>query len=561
MNENFLDQDTLYVEVTAQNTVDKAIYKFKVSVGRIATIKTLKIGTGEVLGKGVAGINDSAIVDPGTANPDTFAWGSTRAGGFQVPNYDQPNAGFAITIELDDPRAKSQYTLIDTIGAGLPAFNDTKGPMKFTNTNALAIKITSDNGKGIMYYKIKVDLLAGVFEIHPASAQYYYCSYGKVTQGQNGTKIDYESPTEFISDGETGGEKEEIAPLTFKLVGVAAGEVPAGATIQWYEANSWYGGYGFDPNGKITYTVQNTNPPETVTEAGFDATGGYPAPYDKYHGEKFDEKLSTSTMFNGGNQGPPHYPLPGRKILGPRGTASTYTPDIDKRPFVTGWSAETHYYWVEITDILGYKVTSGHAVIVSERNKDKKHYVVDTNNNYKVDGIPQPFKNVLPFKAKYDYFRIPLTFAPGFDIMEYSIMFAQAKFYLADGTPWIQNWTNGNLAFEDNTGRTLASQYSKDGLVKVLYYNLTNYNGTLSIDGDTKEGEGFLGDTPTHVVVSPSGDHLKGDNKDGYPPLVASNDVDFAVAAPSIVGTNLQGWFCGFIELVELRFESPTRKQ
>jgi len=38
----FEDDDFLYVEVTAQNTIDKKYFKFKVFVGRMTTIKTLK---------------------------------------------------------------------------------------------------------------------------------------------------------------------------------------------------------------------------------------------------------------------------------------------------------------------------------------------------------------------------------------------------------------------------------------------------------------------------------------------------------------------------------------
>jgi hypothetical protein len=146
--------------------------------------------------------------------------------------------------------------------------------------------------------------------------------------------------------------------------------------------------------------------------------------------------------------------------------------------------------------------------------------------------------------------------------MDYSIMYAQARFYLTDGTDWIQNWTNGNLSFERNMEADEVTPYpigpydtANKSKIITLYYNLTNNNATYMMNGDSKEPAGAdLDKIPTHVVVIPSGDHRKGGNKDGYPPLDANGR-----AAASIVGTDLQGWFCGHVELVELRFEGPAR--
>jgi hypothetical protein len=564
MTEDFLDQDLFFVKVIAQNTVDFAIYKFRVSVARISTIKTLKmVDAGnvghEVMGKGV---------------PDA-AWLSARPGGFETA--DQPNDGFGISIELDDPMATYEYVAIANPTAGLPGSftgnRDNPIKVKFDNTNALAIKVTSENTRAVMYYKIKVELLAARFEIHPVSRVYYYYRDPAIAGPINaaaGAAIDYPSPLlEVVEEDEDGEitvtyetwDSDVPQPLTFKL-----DRTVPGATYQWYEANSWYGGYGFDPDGNIGYVNEDS---ATIWETAFNGAGGYPDPFDRYHAKQFDEKKNPS-LFNGGNQGPPHYVLPGRPILG--ATGMSYTPEITFRPFITGFSSESHYYWVVVTAPSGYKVTSGRAVIVSERDKNKKHHLIDVNNDYKgADGIPLPFKNIQPFQKKYDYFRIPLTFpakdpqdpSRDYDFLDYSIMYIQAKFYLADGTPWIQNWTNGNVAFEDNTEKEPTDQYSKDGNVIVLYYNLTNNNATYMMDGDAKEPQAGadLRAIPTHVVISPSGDHTKGETKDGYPPLAPSgvDSIDFAVAGPSIVGTDLQGWFCGFIELVELRFEGPPR--
>jgi hypothetical protein len=609
MTEDFLDQDMFYVKVTAQNTVDVAVYKFLVSVARIATIKTLKFGTLEVMGKGV---------------PHEF-WNSSRPGGFQVAAREQPEAGYDIVIETDDPMATYQYCLIDSPLAGQPVFSTNTGKMWFDNVKALAIKVTSENTKGIMYYKIKVELLAARFLEHPKSRVYYYWKnpddvhpinanqndppedWVYIDFGSPGNEVDMETTAQIEKDEEGNDKLDENnnpiyvkipikgtyrpkdyydyidgytyydanndshtvtgvdnrQPLTFKLNGsITNGE------YQWYEANSWYGGYGFDANGKILYIDEKGEP---ILEDGFSMTSGYEDPYDKYHVDHFDEKKNPS-LFNGGNQGPPHYVLPGRPIPGAKGdftgngTGVTYKPEVDFRPFITGFSSESHYYWVEITDKdTGYKVTSGRATIVSERDNRKKHHFIDVNNDYIVDGFPAPFKNVIPFKEKYDFFRIPIKFPAkdpqdpnrNFNFLDYSIMTVQAKFYLADGTDWIQNWTNGNLAFEDNTKQAPTDDYSKDGNLLVLYYNLTNNNSTYMLDGDSKEPQGAdLRTIPTHVVISPSGDHTKGTTKNGYPPLN-----DEGRAANSIVGVDLQGWFCGFIELVEFRFEGPPRSE
>jgi hypothetical protein len=562
MTDDFLDEDKFYVRVTAQNERDSAVYEFTVSVGRIATIKNLYM---------VNGANKSEVMGKGVPNTE---WADTRQGSFATA--DQPTLGYDIDIVLDDPTGKYEYVMMASITANRPSaftYNkDNSSKMVFDNINALAIKVTSENGLGIRYYKIKVELLAARFLIHPRSkAYYYYRSQEKADEYNEGThdvKVDYASPPWVKSSTETLDVWDSDTPdeLTFLLDRGGVDDY----NYQWYEADSWYGGYGFDPNGLVWYNGPNGD----LVEDGYDPNAGYEdTEYEEYayHTNGLDEKKNVS-LFNGGNQGNGHFVLPGRKVTrdfyGPNdGTSPTYRPPIDYKPFIPGFSYESHYYWVEVTrKDNGHKVTSGRASIISERNRNKQHYIIDTNNDYKSDetkvisGVtykyPLPFKNVIPFTKQYDFFRIPLTFPQGFDIMNYSVMTAQAKFYLADGADWIQNWTNGNLAFEDNGKDPFPDQYTKEGNnVFVLYYNLTNNNATYMMASDSKEPAGApLDRIPTHVVVSPSGDHTKGTNKDGYPPLTAAGRPTSAIA-----GTDLQGWFCGYVELVELRFESPAR--
>jgi hypothetical protein len=643
----FTDLDMLYVEVTAQNTVDKAFYKFVVTSGRIANLTLLKFDDIEVTSRGFP----------------NAVWGSTLAGSFE--SADMPDVGYTIGIAKEDPKSTVDWQLVkgNIYTSALPATGwepiaelTSAKKAVFDNTNFLVIRVTSEDGmktrhgvwydpvldakgdpvldpdgyerktrregdltEGIRYYKIGVELLAANFTEHPISTVYYYWKNPTEVQRimhvfnrydakgvllpeeawteedltefrmdddneimidpitkepiRNGVFIDYASPRAFPSDdGSNNGVNgitatNKVKPLGFKLDKT----IPATATYRWYESNSWYGGYGFDPDGYRCYNIPNS---KGVIQFNYeeDFTS------DAFHARQFDEK-GNPTLFNGGNQAA-RYPLVGREIPDSEGgNQATYTPRIDYRPFL-GYSYETHYYWVVVTFPNGKKATSGRAAIVSERNPDRRHLVIDVNNAYKPNGAtsrPVPFRNGIAFKEKYDKFRIPLDGMLGsyitssglvtekFDMTKWKILTAQAIFYLTDGTEWIQNWTNGNLSFEDNSADLEETdppynQYGPvhpKGTMLGLFYNLTNQNGTYDITSDVKEGSPpkLPDTTPTHIVIEPSGDHTKGPNKDGYPSLVLSDGK--MVAAPGIVGKDLQGWFCGYIKLVELRFEGP----
>jgi hypothetical protein len=539
MDEEFTDQDLLYVEVTAQNQVDVAIYKFLVSVGRIANIAKL----GMVDKKSI--LNNVAA--KGSPN---MAWGSSGPGKFAVAYYDQPTDGFAVTIELEDDDATYEYAVV-TDASTEPAYTASKTnprPMPFANGDTLVIKVTSVNGRAWMYYKIAVELLATKFTQQPRSAVYYYCH----TDDPKTPAADYKSPTVFESD--------TPLPLTFTLE-----DESGDYSYQWYESNSWYGGYGFDKDGRVTYAGGANSASDT--EDGFIE--------DQYHDIKYDEK-SNITLFNGGNKNV-RYVIPGRKISSAditaankpenfnldQGTDRAYTPKINFRPFLPNYTNETHYYYVEITDnVSGYKLVSERAVIVSERDKSKKHLIFDTNNwENPTTHEKLLFKNGPdPFKEKYDKFRIPLFLdqwrdpedpTKTFNPTDYSTFTAQAKFYLTDGKDWIQNWTQGNISFEDNSEKPDIPAHGPGGTILVLYYNLTNDNAAKSLDsGGNEPSAGGVHAIPTHVVIEPSGDHTKGADKDGYP-----LNPDGSFKEPD----NMQGWFCGFIELVEFRFEGPAR--
>jgi len=541
------DYTFLYIEVTAENTVDVAFYKYRVEVGRIASIKTLTF-----VGK------DDAEFDIANTGELNVSWGSVALGNFKTA--DMPDAGFGIKYAADDPGATVSWTLISNKNAANPGSFSSPSVVQFNGTNVLALRVVSKNTRATRYYKIEVELLAAAFKEQPKSDYYYYYNtdtwvgdsaasegpnkinwydYARLTKKpfKPGTEEEDKTvpfnPSQLVFNSSdpnftTKGESQ-VVPLSFVLDRLGT------FTYQWYEANSWYGGYGFDATGKILYYP--TGNPDAVSETGF--------VQDAYHRAYFDEKKNVS-FHNGGNE---FYRLeyPGRKIDG--ATGATYTPSINKRPFMDGFTSETHYYWVEVTDSQGRKAVSKRAAIVSERDPRKKHHIVnlsdpsDPNSDLKVekkDGAvvwPGTARNQTVFKVKRETYKIPVTFPSDFNVNDYTVATVQALFFLIDGTPWIQNWTQGDIGFEDADGGQL------------IYYNLTNNNGTLGLVGGGKEpGGGSLTKTPKYLIVKPAGEKPTNEK----PPF----ENDGVTPKPN---NNAQGWFCGFIELVEVRFEGPPR--
>jgi hypothetical protein len=350
--------------------------------------------------------------------------------------------------------------------------------------------------------------LAANFLSQPKST-YYFADIAESDETKENGKIIRVTPS--------ANQPHPIEALSFELD--RAHSAAAGWEYQWYEANCWYGGYGFDADNRI------------IGEPGFSPDSNDPG--SGYFTNALDEKSHVS-LFNGNISSLFRYLYPGRPISG--ATGPTYTPVPDKRPFLTGLSYESHYYWVVITDPNGLKVESARATIITETDKNNQHFIVDMNNLKDKSGNRVPSKNPMPFTERYEPYPIDLrgVLPPGFDILDYSFATAQAKFFLVDGTPWIQHWTQGNISFIDVDDKNNPNQDGAQNKI-VLYYNLTCNNGTLGLNGDGKEPPGSSLDKPfTHVVIMPSGDQ-----SNGY---------------------NAQGRFCGFIELTELHFDGPSRK-
>ena len=536
---NLTDYTYLYIQVTAQNTVDVAYYKFRIEVGRIATIKTLTfVG------------NAGAEFDVANTGNQRSSWNAVANGNFKTA--DMPSDGFGIAYVLNDPASTVSWELTSKGASSAPASFTSLAKVIFDGTNILALKVVSQNGQATRYYKIEVELLAAAFTQQPKSDYYYYYAGDNTPGNTNPTawvggvdgapKIYWYDYAKLTGDNAvnsthpnfTSKGTAQVEPLTFELDRLGT------FTYQWYEANSWYGGYGFDADGRILYYEQGD--PTAKAETGFVA--------DSYHIKGFDEKKNVS-FHNGGNQ---YYRLPtkGRMIPGASGTytdpiTSSYTPRIDYRPFIDGFTSETHYYWVEVRDAAGRTAVSKRAAIVSERDPRKRHHIVDLNNDLYRGDPANPSetgtaRNPKVFTVKRETYKIPVSFPDAwdgqpFDVNDYTVATVQALFWLKDGTPWIQNWTQGDIGFEADDGERL------------IYYNLTNNNGTLGLVGGGKEpGGGSLTKTPAYLIVKPAGEKPVTE----LPPFEA----DGVTPKPN---NDAQGWFCGFIELVEVRFEGPAR--
>ena len=558
----FADGNILFVEVTAQ---DKGTnyYGFQVTSGRIATVARLDFDGLEVTGKGTQASGFGAVT------PGAYA------------SADQQPGGFAISITPDDPEAKVDYALItSTSVTALPTFG-TPEKIEFQDGNALAIRVQSARSlsnpsyaSDTRYYKVGIELLSAKFLHQPKPAAYYYydeteanydidTTYAHIDVNRYGAAVrSYENKNWYTrsytkkADGKwyDASDKLVIDPastvwtVTAEALDFELDRPVTGATYQWYESNSLYGGYGFDRDGRI------------YGENGYgsDITGGTAEQLKEQKdllgsGLDWDEKTNIS-LHNGGNM---YYrlPIPGRPIpAADGGTNETYTPKFHYRPFLTGFTSEVHYYWVVVTDSKGQKATSQRAVIVSERSSEKKHYNVDLNAYLNVDaegeilpgtiGLLDPPRNAEPYKAGNhgDKYLMRISFPPGFDIYDYTTVTAQAIFYLRDGREWIQNWTQGDFGFEN------------DGSPVVLWYNLTNDNATrgLGASGNEPSGGG-LNIIPSHLVVKPAG--TKPLNE--MPPFTENKD-SMGRFIP-LNNNNAQGWFTPYIEIVDLRFEGPVR--
>jgi hypothetical protein len=530
--QTFADQDLLYVKVTAENTVDFDIFKFRVNVGRMPTINRLffinndppnvqKPDAGktiEIFGKGLP----------------SGEWESVGFGSHETA--DPPVAGYSIKIQTDDPDAEYWFAKLTDSADTEPSYDDPSA-VWFEQEEVLAIKVKSKNPDNlgnpiVMYYKIRVNLLAGNIKTHPKSAWYLR--------------------------GAT------VTPLSVEL------DREGDFSYQWYHSDSLYGLYG-------------------------------------RHGMELDEKNNVSTM----NGGPSMYYY----LVEPDSTDNhttnqawawtltgetnpTYTPRNDwidvfpietvdgnpKQPvpltppyvnFITGSTSEVRYYWVTVTDnVTGRTVTSDRCLILTETDPNMDHFIFDLSKLKKKNIVPfttkknDPYYGDDPYKFDVTDYMKNDPIAKNLDPSKYQICVAQAQYFLPDGRAWTQNWTHGDLHFGYNEGSIDEASGVEKGSLTWWHNNLGANAGAIPLQAP-HASQGGLSFKPDWIGFKPSGDPDRGiphpwpvssngvPTVNGLPKGAYPNEDPQTPAREGYPGGIAQGYFCGFIELLELRFATP----
>jgi hypothetical protein len=512
------DEGNLYVEVTAENTIDTAYFKFKVEAGRMATIKTLKFtggpkGEKEVFGKGLP----------------TRTWSSVTAGAFSTAKKDQPVGGFNVLIEADDPDADVSYVLYRKEDSGTPAFGaNNPNKVEFVTDDSLAIKVESVTGGNVNYYRIRVTLQAANITKQPKSTWYY--------------------------KGDT------AEPLSIELDPPDTGN---NYTYQWYQADSWYGiygrhGVGIDEKGNVSCVNGGPGQYFYLVQPDEIPTGG---PENKPWAEQplawsmpGETKKTYTPSTNWVNVKVPDTPI-NTKPLYPNGSAdaSSYNPGSPQTYFLQGGTSETRYYWVKVTDKeSGLTVVSDRAVILTETDRTMEHFVFDLSLIER--------KNLVPFTKKGEVYQADLSkypFPSNFDPSKYQICIAHAQYFLPDGRPWTQNWTHGDLHFGYTQG---SDSYKKNGGPLTWWHNNLGANsGSIPLQAP-HASKGGLEYKPDWIGFAPSGDPEKGlprpdPNTGELPKGIYSMSAD----DPYPAGV-AQGYFAGFIELLEVHFSTAPQR-
>jgi len=525
----------LYVEVTAENTIDKEYFKFKVSVGEIADIKALKLGT--VIDADAD--SDIQVYSVGLADSD---WDKVGIGGYETAK--QPADGYFIKLTPDDPDAKIVYAKINGDSAPQPSYSANNSPAKvrLDGTEALAIKVTSANEMVIKYYKVRITNLAATIVKHPKAAWYY--------------------------------QNDPAVPLTIELDPPDTGQY----TYQWYEADSWYGLYGrhgtpLDEKNNLTtvnggpgqyfYMVEPDEPP--YNEGGIAAGGKVGA----------GSVLKDSNFWAGKGATNEGMEPMAWTIVG--ATDSTYTPRTDwiddsdnmtfldgdasqnnaypiaptppKVNFLAGATCESRYYWVKVTNpSTGLSVTSKRALILTETDRTAEHFIFDLsvlpaknekpftkqdrNDPYKID-LKEYWKKAIADEV------IPADWNPS----KYKNCIAHGAYFLPDGRQWTQNWTHAWLKFGMD-----------DGSLDWWQENLGANGGAIGLQ--TPHSGSGLTERPDWIGFCPSGDPAKGLPK----PIPSTGKLPKGIYSMSATDPYpagvAQGYFAGFVELLEVRFST-----
>jgi hypothetical protein len=582
---NFNDDDFLYIEVTAENTVDKDYYKFKIRVGHIAEIKELKMINEADAAKTII------VYNKGIFQSD---WSKVAPGGFATA--DLPAAGYKVGFEFEDDQSTAKFLLLETLTANpVPDFANSAltGNVKFSYIDpklfVLAIKVTAPAGD-VLYYAVKADILAANIKLQPKSAWYYadYINFDDPASDKYGFKDFYpqtwpenatpEARAALIAEKK---KRQTVAPLTVEL------DRAGTYTYQWYEADSWYGFYGrhgtaLDEKNNISNVNGGPNQYFYLVEAD-----NPQHPFSKLDPTAWKLTGQTSSSYT------PQINWVNVPQVG--GVANTKAPDKPTPPevnFVTGSTGECRYYWCVITDtVTNLQVVTERALIITETHPAMEHFI------FELTDLPRK-KNEAPFRVLRELHKIPLTkgdggpsiFPEGFDPTKFESMTAHARFFLPDGRAWTQNWTHGDI----HMGYTAGSpSFIANESQELVWWqnNLGANSGAIPLHTPHSQ-KGALSYPPDWIGFAPSGDPTKRvpeanwdptwpEVPPGTPPPIMGKDISLGSAATNNDYVNkvgelpkgvhaskgtwpaeiAQGWFAGFIELLEVRFTTALPKK
>ena len=137
---NFVDGDFLYIEVTAENGINKSVYKIEIQIGRDTSLSSLSLGGVSIVTTGVPAATLAEVV-----------------AGTVLFNTPQPDAGYAVAVTSTDSEAAVTWAAVST-DTNTAAFGTTS-PLVFTDQGYLYIKVVSANTTTTAYYKIQVNLM------------------------------------------------------------------------------------------------------------------------------------------------------------------------------------------------------------------------------------------------------------------------------------------------------------------------------------------------------------------------------------------------------------------
>jgi len=190
-----------------------------------------------------------------------------------------------------------------------------------------------------------------------------------------------------------------------------------------------------------------------------------------------------------------------------------------------------------------HTVTTDRALILTETNAATKHFIFDLSVLKK--------KNETPFKIKRELYKIDFPtenyFPEDFDPSIYEDCVAQAQYFLPDGRAWTQNWTHGDIHFGYTEG---SKSYELNGGALTWWQNNLGANsGAIPLQAPHSQ-QGGLSYQPDWVGVAPSGDPDR-----GLPPNdKATGKLPVGYKPAGYPEGTAQGYFCGYIEMLELRF-------